>query len=50
MLGPILMTLHNLHYYQEIMSGLREAIAAGRLSDFAEDFHSNEAKGDLEAL
>ena len=34
-LGARLNTLHNLHYYQQLMAGLREAIAAGRLSEFA---------------
>ncbi|MFO0440750.1 MAG: tRNA guanosine(34) transglycosylase Tgt [Betaproteobacteria bacterium] len=34
MLGARLNTLHNLHYYRELMGGLREAIAAGRLADF----------------
>lgn len=35
MLGARLNTLHNLHYYQELMAGLREAIAEGRLAAFA---------------
>ena len=34
MLGARLNTLHNLHYYQELMAGLRAAIAGGRLADF----------------
>jgi queuine tRNA-ribosyltransferase len=37
MLGARLNTLHNLHYYQELMRGLRAAIAAGRLAAFAVD-------------
>ncbi len=40
MLGARLNTLHNLHYYQGLMRGLRSAIAAGRLSDFVADFHA----------
>jgi queuine tRNA-ribosyltransferase len=32
------LTWHNLHYYQELMAGLRAAIAAGRLADFAAAF------------
>jgi len=32
-LGAHLNTLHNLYYYQELMSGLREAIQAGRLAE-----------------
>jgi queuine tRNA-ribosyltransferase len=35
MLGAQLNTVHNLHYFQEIMSGLRAAIEAGRLAQFA---------------
>ena len=37
-LGPMLLTWHNLHYYQQLMAGLRSAISDGRLSDFIEDF------------
>jgi queuine tRNA-ribosyltransferase len=36
MLGSHLNTLHNLHYFQELMSDLRSAIGAGSLSDFAQ--------------
>jgi queuine tRNA-ribosyltransferase len=39
MLGPQLATIHNLHYYQDLMRGLREAIAARRLADFIDAFH-----------
>ena len=34
-LGAQLNTLHNLHFYQQLMRGLREAIAAGTLAAFA---------------
>jgi queuine tRNA-ribosyltransferase len=34
-LGSRLNTIHNLHYYQHVMSGLRAAIEAGRLEQFA---------------
>jgi len=37
-LGPMLLTWHNLHYYQQLMAGLRDAIAAGGLDDFIADF------------
>jgi queuine tRNA-ribosyltransferase len=40
MLGPMLATIHNLHYYQDLMRGLREAIAAQRLSDFVAEFYT----------
>ena len=38
MLGPILLTTHNIHHYQRLMAGLRAAIAAGRLNAFAAAF------------
>ncbi len=50
MLGPILLTIHNLHYYQELMAGLRGAIEAGSLDDFAADFARQQAEGDLPPL
>lgn len=34
-LGAVLLTQHNLHRYQSLMRGLREAITAGRLRAFA---------------
>jgi queuine tRNA-ribosyltransferase len=40
MLGGRLNTIHNLHYYQELMAGLRAAIAAGRLADFVREFYA----------
>jgi len=38
-LGSRLNTIHNLHYYQDLMRGLREAIAANRLDEFVSDFY-----------
>ena len=34
MLGPMLLTRHNLHYYQDLMRELRAAIEAGRFAPF----------------
>jgi queuine tRNA-ribosyltransferase len=39
MLGPMLATIHNLHYYQELMAGLRAAVAAGTLAAFVDEFY-----------
>ncbi len=47
MLGPVLLTTHNLHYYQALMAELRAAIAEGRLEDMAEGFARMQAAGDL---
>jgi queuine tRNA-ribosyltransferase len=49
-ISAMLLTWHNLHYYQELMQGLREAIADGRLGAFATAFHARRAEGDLEPL
>jgi queuine tRNA-ribosyltransferase len=47
MLGPMLLSRHNLHYYQELMAGLRGAIAEGRIDAFVQEFHSRYAAGDF---
>jgi queuine tRNA-ribosyltransferase len=39
-LGARLNTWHNLHYFQELMQGLRTAIEARRLADFIKEFRS----------
>jgi queuine tRNA-ribosyltransferase len=49
-LGSMLMTAHNLTYYQDVMQGLRAAIAEGRLEAFAAAFHAGEAQGDIKTL
>ncbi|NOX40757.1 MAG: tRNA guanosine(34) transglycosylase Tgt [Alphaproteobacteria bacterium] len=46
----MLMTWHNLHYYQELMSGLRQAISEGTLSEFANSFHEARALGDISEI
>jgi len=38
-LGSRLNTIHNLHYYQQLMHGLREAISAKKLDDFVNKFY-----------
>jgi queuine tRNA-ribosyltransferase len=40
MLGPRLNTIHNLHYYQTLMQGIRDAIEQGKLADFTRDFYA----------
>ncbi|MBR9885358.1 MAG: tRNA guanosine(34) transglycosylase Tgt, partial [Oceanospirillales bacterium] len=39
-LGAQLNTIHNLHYYQQLMAGLRGALEQGKLSDFVENFYA----------
>ena len=38
-LGARLNTIHNLHYYQHVMAGLRDAIAKGELDEFVTEFY-----------
>jgi len=46
-LGARLNTIHNLHYYQELMAGIRAAIAAGRFAEFAAAFRHSRASENL---
>jgi queuine tRNA-ribosyltransferase len=43
MLGSRLNTLHNLHYYQELMAGLRVAVGRRELDSFADAFRRQQA-------
>ncbi|PIB24588.1 tRNA guanosine(34) transglycosylase Tgt [Amylibacter kogurei] len=49
-IGSMLLTWHNLHYYQELMQGLRDAIAAGELDAFVAQFHATRAQGDIDPI
>jgi queuine tRNA-ribosyltransferase len=49
-IASMLLTWHNLQYYQDLMAGLRMAIAAGTLTAFVTAFHSRRAMGDIEPL
>ncbi len=49
-LGSILLTWHNLHYYQELMSGLRRAIGRGNLADYAAEVLEGYERGDVKAV
>ena len=46
-IASMLLTWHNLHYYQDLMQGLRDAVEAGRLDDFVAGFHAQRAEGDI---
>jgi len=47
MLGAILLTLHNLAYYQELMASLRRAIETRTLDEFRATFEAEQATGDM---
>jgi queuine tRNA-ribosyltransferase len=45
MLGPMLTTVHNLHYYLNLMREVREALDAGTFSQFRAQFKADRARG-----
>src|SRR6185312_7861541 len=45
MLGPMLATIHNLHYFQDLMRDLRAAIETRRLQEFTAEFHRQRGTG-----
>ncbi|THD74778.1 tRNA guanosine(34) transglycosylase Tgt [Thalassobius vesicularis] len=50
MICGMLLTWHNLHYYQELMQGMRDAIEAGRFAAWEAEFHAQRAQGDIAPL
>ena len=50
MISGMLLTWHNLHYFQEIMAGMRDAIATGSFAAWEADFHATRAQGDIDPL
>ena len=43
----MLLTWHNILYYQLLMQGLRDAIRDERLEEFAAEFYRKQAEGDI---
>ena len=50
MLGPMLLTRHNLTYYQDLMHSIRNSISNNDLSGFIKKFYRDKLKGDVERL
>ena len=50
MISGMLLTWHNLHYFQELMSEMRSAIEQSRFDAFYADFRAHRAAGDIERL
>lgn len=50
MISGMLLTWHNLHYFQDIMQGMRDAITSGTFEAWEKDFHAGRAQGDIEPL
>lgn len=49
-LGVMLLTWHNIRYYERLMQGLRQAIEEDKLQEFADDFYRKQAQGDIKEL
>ena len=49
-LGATLLSWHNLHYYQDLMRGIRKAIAQGRMTSFARKFTAGQIAGDIDPI
>jgi queuine tRNA-ribosyltransferase len=45
MLGPMLCTIHNLHYYVNLMTEVRQALDEGRFEAFRQQFKADRARG-----
>jgi queuine tRNA-ribosyltransferase len=45
MLGPMLTSIHNLHYYLNLMREIREALDEGRFAAFGTQFKADRARG-----
>ena len=49
-IGSMLLTWHNLHYYQTLMNDIRQAISNQSLSKFVKDFREMQSSGDIEQI
>ena len=49
-ISSMLITWHNLHYYQDLMERMRKAISNKSFPEFELDFHQNLSHGDLEPI
>ncbi len=50
MISGMLLTWHNLRYFQDIMQGMRDAISAGTFATWEAQFHAGRAQGDIDPL
>ena len=48
--GLMLLSWHNIQYYQDLMADMRAAIEAGRFAQFEKDFHAMQSLGDIDPL
>ena len=49
-LAVMLLSWHNIRYYERLMQGIRKALAEDRLDEFAKEFYQKQKQGDIEEL
>ena len=49
-LGLMLLSWHNIQYYQDLMAGMRDAIDRGAFAKFEADFHAGQNSGDIDPI
>ncbi len=49
-ISSMLMTWHNLQYYQDLMQAMRDAISEGRFTAWQTEFHAQREQGDIDPL
>ena len=49
-LSLMLLSWHNIQYYQDLMAAMRAAISAGRFAAFEADFQAQQARGDINPI
>ena len=46
----MLLSWHNIQYYQDLMAAIRLAISTGTFAAFEADFHAQQALGDIDPI
>ena len=49
-ISSMLLTWHNLQYYQDLMASIRSSIRSNSFDDFVDEFYSVRAEGDIEQI
>ncbi len=49
-LAVMLLTWHNIRYYQRLMQGIRKSLAEDKFEEFVQQFYADQARGDIEPL
>ena len=49
-LAVMLLSWHNIRYYERLMQGIRGALETGTLDEFVEEFYRKQAMGDIEEI